>query len=485
MIEILVDRLRWPAALVRERAASQLGNLIVEGNHEVRDALIAWIARQELESLAAVGLLPFLYAAARASSEGFTTNELASACKARSVLSELYLSHLDPSRAIRPELGRYSEPPSGWQASDKVTQASTESLEAHLRDQLHRVELYFLRPLTRQFDFEVSVLSTRHGESPARAFSAAGTREFGHHPGWQPLGREVRLSAFLRTLAWAASKESIPKEVILFEAASTSPVDLGLWGVQPTASPDWWPGLKVSNDPDEVDKETVAVLRNVENSVESWGSESNVVLAASGCLSQTNLRQYDLEVRAFFQRPDGPGRPASQELFQCLRSVRASVRQEPSRLRFEGPVITDTGAKRLADWLIVPCCGSTLPAVPIIWQAWRGLRQIQCPSEALATSAIHAVCRDDSIDYESGGGLIARWSDWSSGMSALVVRDLLPATGWVLVAPRAVVDRFADKAGMKLAWAWEVTSHFRDYEYQDFVEYKAYDNRGTSLVIRP
>ena len=47
MIEILVDRLRWPDALVRERAASQLGELISEGNHDAREKLIAWISRQE------------------------------------------------------------------------------------------------------------------------------------------------------------------------------------------------------------------------------------------------------------------------------------------------------------------------------------------------------------------------------------------------------------------------------------------------------
>ena len=63
MIELLVDRLRWPAPLVRERAASQIGKLIAEGNSVARDALVTWIARQDLESLAAVGFLPFIKAA--------------------------------------------------------------------------------------------------------------------------------------------------------------------------------------------------------------------------------------------------------------------------------------------------------------------------------------------------------------------------------------------------------------------------------------
>ena len=487
MIELLVDRLRWPAALVRERAASQIGKLIADGDQGARDALIAWIARQELESLAAIGLLPFLHAVAKEGAKPPATAELASACKARSALSELYLSHLDPTYVSRPELGRHSgSPPSGWQAPDKVPGAPTSRLEASLPGRLLQLaERRFRRSLSRQFDFEMSILGELHGASPARAFRATGTSEDGYHPGWHPLSIEVCLSAYLRTLAWAASNESCPNDLILKEAAFVSPIDLGLWRVRSTVSPDWWPSLEISSDRGEVDKDTVAILQNVESAVELWGAGSNVVLAASGCLSQTSLVQHDLRVRSFFQQPDGPDRPTSQELFECLCSVRASVHQEPSPLWFEGSVTIDTKLQRLADWLIVPCSGSTHPAAFIIWQTWRGLRQIQCPSEALAVSELHALCREDSIDYESGEGLIAQWRDWSRGVSALAVKGLMPASGWVLVAPRAVVERFSETTGMELAWAWEIASHFREDPFRDFVEHRMYGDRGTSRVIRP
>ena len=122
MIELLVDRLRWPAALVRERAASQLGKLIGDGDEVVRNTLIAWISRQELESLAAIGLLPFLHETARRASSPPTAGELSRACKARSVLSELYLRHLDPSHQPRPWLCQHSgPPPSGWRKREETS----------------------------------------------------------------------------------------------------------------------------------------------------------------------------------------------------------------------------------------------------------------------------------------------------------------------------------------------------------------------------
>lgn len=486
MIDLLVDRLRWPAALVRERAASQIGKLIAEGDQVAKDALVAWIARQDLESLAAVGLLPFISAAASPGSNPPPTAELASACMARSPLSELYLSHLDPSYASQPDLGRHSEtPPNNRELFNEVSEGPTSDLQASLRNRLKILEVEFLKSLTRQFDFEMFKLGERYGRLSVEAYRAAGTRERGYHPGWDPLGNQISLSAYLRTLAWAASNKALPNDFILKEAAVVSPIDLGLWSVRPTTSPDWWPTLDPSSDQGEIDKETVSLIQKVEISAKSWDSGSNVVLAASGNLHNTNLRQHNLEIRSFFQRPDGPDRPTGQDLFEFLSSVRASIHQESSPLRFEGAVSTSIVYQQLSDWLIIPCSGGANPLVPIIWQAWRGVRGIQCPSTAIADSQILAVCHQDSIHFETEEALIARWSDWSQGVSALFVEDLPPATGSILVAPRSVVDRFSEATGMKLAWAWELTSHFREHSYLKFTVHRMYFDHGTSRVIRP
>ena len=483
MIEVLVDRLRWPAALVRERAASQIGQLIADGDEVARNTLLSWINSQELESLAAIGLLPFLYAARKAA-KPVTVNELSSACRAASVLSELYLRHFDPAHESSSWLDRHSGPrPRGWKPCERDNSLSRGHLES-LRDRLGVVEGEFRKPLTTQFDFELSVLEERHGRSPAQAFWAAGTQDRGYHPFWQPLTSEVRLSAYLRTLTWAASCSMLPDDVILEEATGVSPVDLGLWEVAPTVCPRWWPNLATSSY-GEVDRDTVEIIQNVESVVEAWRTGSDVVLAASGCISQTDLVQHNLEIRSFFQQPDGPERPTSQELFEELRSIQGSVRQDTSPLRFEGAVTLYRDPQRLADWFILPCSGSTLPEAIISWQSWRGVRGIQCPSHLLSEAEIQAVCRRDSIDYEDEEGLIARWSDWSDGLSAVAAKDLLPNSGWALVAPRRVVDRFLEATGMSLAWAWEIASHFREYSYQDFTEHRMYDDRGTSRVVRP
>ncbi len=485
MIELLVDRLRWPAPLVRERAASQLGDRIATGDDGAVQALLAWIADQELESLAAIGLLPFLHAAGTAGANSLSTNRIASAVRARSALSELYLGHLDPSYESNPSLGRHSGlPPSSWEPPRNAG-TREELIEEMSRELLQRAAPVFRAPLERQFDFELSILGGCHGESPAKAYSAVGRYESGYHPGWRPISAEVRISAYLRALAWAASHTSAPEDWVLGAAARLSPVDLGLWSVRPTSAPGWWPSLEPRGDASEIDAEVATTLRKVNAAVQAWRSDSHAVLAASGCISQTSLTQHDLEVRAFFQRTDGPSRPGSEELFDYLKTVQSPFRQGPSPLRFEGPIVASGGAQEIADWVVVPCSGSTGPLAFVVWQGWRGLRGFQCPSPELVDGEIRAICRQDSVDYECAGELVAQWTDWSGSLSALAVRDLLPASGWVLVAPRAVVDRFTSETGMALAWAWEVTSRFRDYAHGEFMVHRTHGDHGTTKVIRP
>ena len=485
-LELLIDRLRWPAGMVRERAASQLGNLIAEGNHEAKDGVIAWIARQQLESLAAMGLLPFLRAARMKRERVFAIEELVSACEARSVLSDLYMNQIDPRYVSSIESCKHSGPPSDrWQSPATKDTDLVSSFQTSLRNRLETIEGVFLKSVARQFDFEVSELRRRYGDSPQHAHTAAGYRNHGYHPGWDYIAREICLSAYLRTLAWTASTRVLPFDAVSMEAATIGPVDLALWEVGTSVCPEWWPELQAPSDKSSIDAEIATVMRNVESCTEAWIANDYVVLAAGGCLHQTSLRQYDLSVRSFFQRPIGPNRPSTEELFTYLQQVRTTIRQDSSPLRFEGRIETEASIDILGDWLIIPSSGSAYPVTPHIWQPWRRMRGIQCPTNVLTRADITAVCREDHIEYESGGKPMAYWSDWTSGMSSLVVRDLLPATGWMLVIPRVIADNFAHETGTTLAWSWEIVNQFRNYSYEGFTALTQYNDYGANLVIRP
>ena len=486
MINLLVDRLRWPAALVRERAAAQIAELIGEGRQDVCDALLAWIGRQELESRACAGLLPMLRAKELNDVLPIDTQELAQTCDARSPLSDLFIRHYDPSYADSMTSARhFGLPPAGWHLPHEDREATASGFVQYLAQRLRPIDNYFHSSLLRQFEFERAKLRELYGDSPHPALRLRGTRQDGFHLGWYTLSDEIAASAYLRTLASAESIHGIPGELIPHLAAFVSPVDLALWQVASAAKPEWWPNLETEAASNSVEAQIAAAIRKATDAANAWDSGSNVVIAASGCILQSGLTQHDLEVRAFFQKANGPLRPSTKEVLDAVRRSRARVNQQASPLRFEGSVSVDNGFAEVGDWSICACSGTAHPMALMSWQAWRDIREIHCPSEVLSDQRIHVVCHQYSVDYESAEGIIATWSDWSEGLSATSIMGLPPATGWVLTAPRHVVERCSRRFGMRLGWAWEVRSHFRDRKHDDFQEYRSVGERGTSALVIP
>ena len=486
MIDLLVDRLRWPASLVRERAAAQIALLIAEGRQDVSDALLAWLGRQELESRASVGILPFLRAKELTNIQPVDTQELAETFRARSVLSDLFMTHYDPSYTDATTRARhFGLPPAGWHPPDENRETTARGLEQDLARMLRSIDNHLHSSLTRQFDFERAKLRELHGDSPTGASRLAGTRQEGFHPAWYTQSDEIAASAYLRTLASAELIHGIPGKQIPHLAALLSPIDMGLWQVKSAAKPEWWPNLETEPVPTSIDAQIATAIQKTNNAANAWSSGTNVVIAASGCIFQSVLSQHDLEVRSFFQQANGPLRPSTEEVLDAVRRSRARVNQQASPLRFEGAVSVDNGFAQIGDWSIFSCSGAAHPAALMSWQAWRGIRKIQCPSDALSNQRIHTVCRQHSVDYESAEGLIATWSDWSDGLSATSIMGLPPATGWVLTAPRNVLERCSQMFGMRLGWAWEVRSHFRDGKHDEFQDYRSLGERGTSALVIP
>ncbi len=486
MIELLVERLRWPAALVRERAATQIGALIAEGDKTALEALLAWIARQELESLVAVGLHPLVHAANRDRTHLPSVQRVASACRASSLLAELLLTEYDPTYEPHLSNCRHSDSPIDslhHDASDRRDPAGP--IRDYLRERLERVGQKIGVALGPQFDREVAHLRASYGWSSSTAFGASRSGYYGRHPGWSPLTTEILRSAYLRSLSYGASKVGVDCEWLTDSAATEAPVDLGLWQLATGERPRWWPAVESAAQQGEFDVEVADALAQVEVATRVWDSENDVVLAASGCISQSIRGQRELEVRSFIQWPVGPLGPQSEDLFDFVRNADAYVTPDRTPLRFEGAVRMNASPELLADWFVGTCSGTAFPISLHFWQGWRRLRGVQCPSPLLSNGPVEVVAGESSLDFVGEEGLVARWTDWTSDMSALLVEGLPPSSGWILTAPRDTVARVELETGGQFARCWELTSYFRESGIGEFKEHKSHGAVGTSRIIRP
>ena len=486
MIELLIERLRWPAPLVRERAAARIGTLIAGGDDLALDALLTWIARQELESLAAVGLHPLIYALKVDRSYLPNVERVANSCKASSLLSELLLTHYDPT--YEPQLTNCRHSAVSFDslnsnASNGYDPASP--IRSYLRDDLERVGQQLDIPLERQFDSEVAQLRATHGWSSASAFNASRSGYYGRHPGWSPLASEVLRTAYHRSVSYGASQVGADSEWLRVAAASESPIDLGLWRLLPGDRPHWWPSPRPTDRQSEVDVEVADVLAQIEGATRTWDSEHDVVLAASGCIAQSINGQHELDVRSFIQQPQGPVSPSPDEIIDLVQTAYAGVIPKHTPLQFDGTVESESSPTLLADWIIGACSGTAYPISLHFWQGWRRIRGIQCPASLLSSGPIEVVCKEKSLDFLGAEGLVAQWRDWTSDMSALFIEGLRPSSGWILTAPRDIVARVESETGGQFARCWRLKSYFREHGHGEFTEHTTPGVVGTSRIIRP
>ena len=86
-----------------------------------------------------------------------------------------------------------------------------------------------------------------------------------------------------------------------------------------------------------------------------------------------------------------------------------------------------------------------------------------------------AVCGDDSINFIGRTGIVAQWSDWTSGVSSLFESGPMPANGWILVAPADIVNTLIEESRGRMAWVWQLKSHRQTAVLsREFTETEAY-----------
>lgn len=235
----LLARLTWPSIMVRERACAELARLLLHPQlcDAIRDALLHWIAEQRLESVAALGLLPFLRARAQSGTYSISLTELVNALRAPSILAWLLLNEVGERHSLTFEAAcRHAETaPQGFTPDPFFAKYIKYFLPPSYADLVRSLEARVGLPLYRQWTFEWQCLLKDLEVVPSRDEVDEWYRYLPgkeHYLGVDTRLAEVYRSAFLRALAWAAAR-GVESEVAQFLAAHACPVDLDLWAVAP------------------------------------------------------------------------------------------------------------------------------------------------------------------------------------------------------------------------------------------------------------
>jgi hypothetical protein len=478
----LLSRLVWPALMVRERACVEIATLLThpQEGKAVQDALLTWIATQQLESVAAIGVLPFLYAQMQNERYHAPVTELVNALHVPSLLAWLLLNELDGEHTLSLDQAcQYTETaPRDFRPDPFFARYVKNFLPPAYVDRVRFLEQQSSLPTWKQWSYEWHLAMKRLNLTPSRRELDDWHRRFPdgeRYAGVDMMLSEVYRSAYLRMLAWARN-QGIPSAVLQYFSAITCPVDLDLWKVAPQRKPEWWPHIQRAQS--QFDMIELDIWQQVETLWRQNWIEPNksAIMAACGVLCHHNVF-YHLEITGFFQRRIGPNAPALADVadwHNSTKNARETILtiHRPSLLRFSGSMTnmqSEFQQQRLADWILLSAIGPAEPAAVHRWQMWRLDCPIWLPAPHLSGSPLKVICQTDAIVAQNDTGEIGRWRDWGDGLSEVVVEGLPSKSGQVLHISRNIIEQFARQKEIVFCWLCQLTRYSKESERQEWI----------------
>jgi hypothetical protein len=493
----LLSRLNWPVIGVRERASVELGRLLLhpQMGDLTRGALLQWISTQRLESLVALGLLPFLHAHMEESTYIAPVPAILTSLCAPSLLTWLLLNELDASHSLSfAEACHHAETaPQDFTPAPFFAQYVENFLPPGNADLIQSVERQERIPIWRQWAFEWQRLLTVLGITPTRRELDEWHRRL---PGGQRYAgidttlSEVYRSAYLRAIAWAGT-QGIHPTVVQFVAARACPVELDLWRVIPQPRPAWWP--HIAQPAGQIDTTVADIWRQVEKLWEQQRKEEETLVAASGIVYREE-RFYHLEIVGLFQCCRGPQTPALADIVEWSRGEAHAEEmlldlERTSPLQFGGVAVnreSEAWLRHFADWLVLPitCPVTHSWAVPR-WQMWRIEQEMQLPAPYLAESPLTFTCEPEAIVMHADEKKVGRWIDWADGLGETHCESLPPKSGQAAFVNTNVINQFARQKHMTFCWLCQLTSYHREYQGDAYQSVKEQRIFGASYIMRP
>ena len=252
-------------------------------------------------------------------------------------------------------------------------------------------------------------------------------------------------SAMLRTLTSESETGRLDGQIGKAFALNVAVLlDPGMWCVQPTRRPTWWPadpgiGAGVDALPQAVGD---AIRARLQNHV------GPVLAYAAGPVGNRDNLSADLVIRAFVQSCRGACEPAAEELAE-IPSVACtpSVPGIDTKGTFQ-PLAADAGVA--ADWLLAPLAWTLVPDTVDWLLPERSARGLHVPASWLAPD-MRVIPGRDKVETVHGDLVVGSWTYWNDDLRERHYVGAGPRVGAELLLERGAVESQLDRGGT-LCW---------------------------------
>jgi len=294
-VDLLFQRLVWPSSLVRERAATAIGNLLANSSEkeDIYKRLLKWISNWKVESIIAMGLLPmnkvFQICKKKGDLSFIKIENIISSIQVNSIIIEELLKEIAsetkekinrfPQYVTSKEIEPSYKPNNFFNKYIKMILAPiyfnrAQEIEEKTRKSFIKIWAYNAEMLAKKENIELNSDLYFYGRHKNDKLLI----------GFSTKVSEIYCSAFLRVLHNFYSKKLISPTFYLKYSFASLPVDLSFWNILPNRFPEWWPKLRGSEDGDK--KETLSKIQlkePIENIIE-YNKNNKIVLAAEGAI---------------------------------------------------------------------------------------------------------------------------------------------------------------------------------------------------------
>jgi len=501
-LDIILQRLIWPSALVRERAATALAGLLksAPNKEHVLERLMTWISGQELESVVAIGLLP-LVKAAELTPDALTyvdTDRLMNILPVTSVVIEKVFEELTRLLGRKTDFNVGSKTlnsvQAGYTVSDFFRKYISSFLAPIYRDRGETIEKKTLRGFIRQWAFTAEEMMKATGLQESRAvLDFMKGYQSPHLIGMSTMLSELYRSAFLRVLRHFRDQGWISNRIYLEYAYATLPVELSYWKVKPSRAPGWWPKLQFGHDTSDGQsglrgfgfERGIDQIVNCEGEVRVLGLDG-IVEPAEGWVA--GLLDTSVTLVGFGYKVTGPNLPEAKEVANAVLYSPLVV-LDPAALSpfnflesyYDQLSIGDSPVQ-VSDLMIYPLVARNRDLVIALWQWFRDY----LPPFGLfgeLNDDLRIELEDRRWEYVKNGHAVARSGNWLEGLKERYDKELGVPSGNYIETEASFLKSYLDKNRLRLGYVLKTTHKYRDYSYEEAKSFDTHRLIGVSPLI--
>lgn len=505
-LDILIQRLVWPSALVRERAATALSHLICSSGRkfEVLEKLLSWIHDQKMESTIAIGYLPIIkafYLAKNLIDLNFIDiRRLASAAPLSSEVIERLFDEFSllmaKAKSNLSSQAKIEIFPVGYVINPFFKKYVKTFLAPIYMSRASEIESESGKEFIKQWSYTAdNIIRDTNVEVDANQMYYYGRSEHGEFLiGYSSMISEVYRSAFLRVLQEFYKSGVIPDDFYLEYAYSTLPVELSKWKIQPNRAPEWWPKFLQTTTKKEELMTDVSFDISPEDLIKS--TEKGTIVGAKGAIQPsigwTHDPMHSFSLMAFGYKVIGANLPTPEEVAKkvshspFLSTVPTQAKRPFNFLENEEshlPIRCEP--IRIKDLEVYPIVVGERDFSISLWQYFRDYTGSFNLNPLLFPDLEVKIGDNNWEQITHDKNSVATYEDWLEGLRDRYERDLPIPHGQYLRIESYFLEKWLQTNGLRLGYVCEVTYRARKYTHEKVHELKEVKLLNVSPVILP